>query len=467
MSGEEQVSNQIQSGVQGRIGDLLNEVQSYYNACKYMYPGLEECRDLFSRLDTIKFKAARLRALGDFFAYELNGNKVGVSILSQAQRFCAGEFDVVGLAQRLKKTALAYTQNPQWAEFIKRDENEVTGDISFSTLWDEPDSIDYRYWGDQMRAQACVEWLLRDMLHYLRVSNDYNELLKEHASESDFNLKSFKNLNDKQAEYEKCLKSIEAALDKLNEYIPRYKRVNNKNSVVDAIIQYVTHAQEDGMDIPIMAEELRSLADEYDARGRQCFYALGKNTLACIPELPGENTYLRMFYTHNVRAKDMEEHIKLMTAAYAKQLVVVCGRDGPGYLLKMKDAEAAVQTAAADKLCQNFYIYKAKYPNEFNLNTLLRTLEEQFIGEVVPFSQMQPGTEMYKDFLTDGSLTHVARIRHSEGWMFIPADHGKIYDAKGKLAWPVSPEEIAAEKVAVMEAACAALSHAQPEYDMV
>ncbi|MCE7886755.1 MAG: hypothetical protein DYH13_04530 [Alphaproteobacteria bacterium PRO2] len=438
----------------GYARDFLVYVSDYHKAARNMHPSLEQCRMLFFRLKGIGDAALALVEEAKQSPSQSN-NPVVNSLLMQARRFCSGDFDVVELVLKLQTAAQIYAVNPQWNEFIKNHGNAVPYSMPVSSMGtDRPESQDQRYWGDKRRAQAGVEWLLESVQKYHETRDRFNTE-NEGTFDPEYGLRAYTMAQN--GELNRCFMEIQEIIGLLKKYAPRYERIENKNAAVEAIMRYAFQASEDKFGPSAIADEMRKAAAEYSRRGESYFNL--SEVESTFPRVPVFGIYLRINYPYEtVRADKLTKHCAEMKARYKDMIAGKAGYveyNKNGFLLKVKDIESARKIAVADPLCYNFCTFKAEYLTNNIVNAALCKIEqeqkEEYVGKVVPFSRMEAGTQMHRDFIEDGQCTHI--FISTQGVMFINSQYKNIiHDRSAGQVWPVSPAEVKREAAVVAAA---------------
>lgn len=450
------MSDEKLTGISGHARDLLVYVGNYHKETQYIHPSLQQCRQLFSQLDGIDDVAMALVTDVENCPGKSN-NPVVNSILVQARRFCRGECDTIELARRLEKASQIYAANPQWNDFIKNHEHAVPYSVPLSFReTDGPESQDPRYWGDMKRAQAGAEWLLENVQKYHETMERFNAEA-QHLPDSDYNLRTYTMAQNDEINFR--LKDIQRAINLLRDYSVRFERIKTKNPTIEAIARYVFQASDDGFGPIAIADEMKKAAAQYNQSGETYFNL--REAESTFPRLPASGIYLLINYPYEtIRAEKFMEHREKMSEFYKS---MIAGRssqipyDKNCFLLKVKDLETARQIAVADTLCFNFCTFKAEYLTSKVIEAALAKIQkgqkEEYVGEIVPFSRMETGTQMYRDFVEDGLCTHIFISTASNGVMFLTPDFKNIiHDPSAGMVWPVSPEEFQREAAAVAAA---------------
>jgi hypothetical protein len=458
------------TGISGHARDLLAYLGDYHRDAQTMPLSLGECRRLFFWLNTIKDTARTLRAAeADEFAIR-ERNPVVNSIALQAWNLCTGKIDVVEFAQRLEAASRIYAANPQWEEFINNHKNVVPAEILISNEgYNRPESQDPRYWGDSRRAQACVEWLLENVQNYHAAQNRLRQERNEAYCDPEFGKVVY--IGDESRALNEHVENIRRDIALLYRDAVRYQRIKDKNYAVDSIIRYVFKAKSDDINVTDMIVELKNAAAEYTRHG-EAYFKLPKME-PTFPRMPSAGVYLRINYPYSVVARKRSEHCEAMKKVYRDMIAENSDLDGgsanlTGFFLRVEDEKKAREIAVADPYCQNFFIFKATYLKQKLVIEIFRELEEQqkeeFVGTVTPFSQLEPGSALYRDFVNcGGAVTHVVLPRYAYQEIFFgPRDISMVHDASGKVLWPVSPEELQRETAAVAAARAALQQPATP-----
>lgn len=453
------MSDEKLTGISAQARCLLGYVGDYHKATQTAPLSLEECRLLFSRLNNIKDAARALSASTVEGYYSRERNPVVNSIVLHARGLCTGKFDAVEFVQRLEKVSLIFVDNERWDDFIKNDAHVIPANVTISNEGcGRPESQDPRYWGDSRRAQACVEELLENVQEYHATRTRFRQL-REEDYDSECGM-AYYVLDENRALAEHA-KEVKQNIALLYKYAARYEGIKDKNYVVDGIIRYVFKAQSEGIDVSDMIEEMKNAAFEYNRHGAAYFNFSGMEST--FPRIPTPGVYVRINYPHSVRVKDRAAHSEKMQAVYKDMIAENSdlpggSADSSGFFLRVENEKKAREIAVADKYCQTFFIFEAKYLKFKLVSEILGELEkqqkEEFVGTVTPFSRLEPGTELYKDFVDCGAkVTHVVHAQYASREMFFgPNDQGMVHDSTGKVLWPVSAEELKSEAEAVAAA---------------
>lgn len=448
------MSDEKLTGVSDCARDLISCISDYHKETRYIHPSLQQCRELFSQLKRIHDLAVALVKEAERCPGQSN-NPVVNSILVQARRYYYKlEFDTIELARRLERASQIYGANPQWDDFIKNHENAVPHSVPLSFReMDAPESQDPRYWGDSRRAQAGVESLLENVQKYHETKDRFNAEA-EHFPDSDYNLRTYTMAQNN--ELNARFQDIQKAIDLLKEFSVRFERIKIKNPAVEAIVRYVLQALEDRYGLGAIANEMKKAADQYNQSGESYFNQ--RETETTFPRLPISGVYLLINYPPEAMpGKKFMEYREKMSELYKD---MIAGRSSQvlynlsSFLLKVKDLETARKIAVADTLCYNFCTFKAEHLTYDVVKDALIKIEEEkkeeYVGKVVPFSRMETGTPMYRDFVEDGLCTHIFISTASKGVMFLTPDFKNIiHDPSKGMVWPVSVEELQAEAAAV------------------